>query len=448
MAADSAFWRDLEARFRELLKTPEAARLTGTYADGQWTVHDGPSDQRDRTRLHQLFPPLARSGAIAAGVPNGADALDVWLNLLRAAPPYFHAVESHHAENGVWVPDEHQGGWIQDLVSASAEYCIVRAARAFESETTAAAIGFQGIAKGAMDLQQFQSSHRVRAQYFKALAKLSEQLDETWKRVFPPDARLPRETCEGFFEPFVQFGVALYDAYAQELLDSRPSQERYLHALNFDLKTLVCDQIYPYRENPIRTMQDAIEADSRGEWLGEWTSRMGQAWRLFEHSRHGATNDRICREFIDLYGHMPELWSRFIGRIHTAISRRAVHWLAAHAERAVQGGFPKANQADTTEPSGDESTGTEPGPAVRGTNGNGTDRRAAIDAFMLKVNEAGRKITRKDIWTAAGYKNRTEFERFQRGDKRTTRAASSSFNRVLRMTPEHFIRALEKKASK
>jgi hypothetical protein len=72
-------------------------------------------------------------------------------------------------------------------------------------------------------------------------------------------------------------------------------------------------------------------------------------------------------------------------------------------------------------------------------------QRQAIDAFISKVQELGRKITRKDIWTAAGYIDRTEFERFQRGDRRTTNSAATAFNRVLDTNPEEFIRSLDKK---
>jgi hypothetical protein len=72
-------------------------------------------------------------------------------------------------------------------------------------------------------------------------------------------------------------------------------------------------------------------------------------------------------------------------------------------------------------------------------------RRELIDTFIAKLTEAGRKITRKDIWTVAGYKNRTEFERFQRGDARTTRSAIANFERVLGMAPEEFIRNLERR---
>jgi hypothetical protein len=56
----------------------------------------------------------------------------------------------------------------------------------------------------------------------------------------------------------------------------------------------------------------------------------------------------------------------------------------------------------------------------------------------------GRKITRKDIWTAAGYQNPTEFERFQRDSERTTSAARASFERVLSLTPKEFVALLDK----
>jgi len=70
--------------------------------------------------------------------------------------------------------------------------------------------------------------------------------------------------------------------------------------------------------------------------------------------------------------------------------------------------------------------------------------RELIDTFIAKLTESGRKITRKNIWTVAGYKNRTEFERFQRGDVRTTRSATANFKRVLGMAPEDFVRSLDR----
>ncbi len=68
-----------------------------------------------------------------------------------------------------------------------------------------------------------------------------------------------------------------------------------------------------------------------------------------------------------------------------------------------------------------------------------------IEAFISKMDVAGHHITRTNIWKVAGYKDATEFQRFQRGDPRTTRSATGNFNRVLLMSPEAFMQALEKK---
>ncbi len=95
---------------------------------------------------------------------------------------------------------------------------------------------------------------------------------------------------------------------------------------------------------------------------------------------------------------------------------------------------------------GQPTNATEPG-GDNGTNGSGTDQRAAVDAFISKLSDAGRKITRKQIWTVVGYTNATEFERFQRGDNRTTQSAAAAFNRVLNMKPADFIELLGKKSA-
>jgi hypothetical protein len=58
--------------------------------------------------------------------------------------------------------------------------------------------------------------------------------------------------------------------------------------------------------------------------------------------------------------------------------------------------------------------------------------------------QAGTKVKRKDIWLVAGYKDPTEFERFQRGDNRN-QSATSTFNRVLGMEPQDFLKLLKHK---
>lgn len=67
----------------------------------------------------------------------------------------------------------------------------------------------------------------------------------------------------------------------------------------------------------------------------------------------------------------------------------------------------------------------------------GRDRRKNVDAYIREIlNKTGKRITRTDIWKAAGYHSRTEFERWERHDtKRPNKAADENFTRILREKP-------------
>jgi hypothetical protein len=63
-------------------------------------------------------------------------------------------------------------------------------------------------------------------------------------------------------------------------------------------------------------------------------------------------------------------------------------------------------------------------------------RRAAVDAYIREVlDKTGKRITRTDIWKKAGYRSRTEFERWERADPRLNRTAPKNFTRVLTEKP-------------
>lgn len=79
--------------------------------------------------------------------------------------------------------------------------------------------------------------------------------------------------------------------------------------------------------------------------------------------------------------------------------------------------------------------------------GEAEPRSARINSFIEAGARHGTKITRKDIWTAAGYTEQTEFLRFQKNNPKTTGAAIRNFERVLAMNPEAFI-SLKKAKSK
>jgi hypothetical protein len=79
---------------------------------------------------------------------------------------------------------------------------------------------------------------------------------------------------------------------------------------------------------------------------------------------------------------------------------------------------------------------TPTNPATR-TEDETTDRRALVNAYIEDVrSKIGKRITRKDIWLKAGYKTRTEFERWERLDaKHPNQAADENFTRILREKP-------------
>jgi hypothetical protein len=66
-----------------------------------------------------------------------------------------------------------------------------------------------------------------------------------------------------------------------------------------------------------------------------------------------------------------------------------------------------------------------------------TDRRALVKAYIEEVrSKTGKRITKRDIWSKAGYQTRTEFERWERQDsKHPNRSADKNFTRLLREKP-------------
>lgn len=71
--------------------------------------------------------------------------------------------------------------------------------------------------------------------------------------------------------------------------------------------------------------------------------------------------------------------------------------------------------------------------------------RQRIEAFINRIFETkDQRITRTDIWVLAGYKEATQFERFQR-EAKVSKASKANFDRVLNMSPEEFIERLDRK---
>jgi hypothetical protein len=64
------------------------------------------------------------------------------------------------------------------------------------------------------------------------------------------------------------------------------------------------------------------------------------------------------------------------------------------------------------------------------------DRKVAVQNYLDEVfRKTGQRITMTDIWKKAGYKSRTEFERWIKRDPRATSAAHRNMSRVLTEKP-------------
>ena len=125
--------------------------------------------------------------------------------------------------------------------------------------------------------------------------------------------------------------------------------------------------------------------------------------------------------------------------IEMTIAGRRQYWLSEAIVRITAQAEPCLSVDSKATGSRDQVVHSSAIPQPEPTTGE-VDPRAAIDAFIARVNQIGSKSTRKDFWTVAGYTNATEFERFQRRDPRATPSAANNFNRVLKMKPDDFIR--------
>ena len=98
---------------------------------------------------------------------------------------------------------------------------------------------------------------------------------------------------------------------------------------------------------------------------------------------------------------------------------------------------PQAHAGNTGEGAGPSTaTITDPNAHAVGQGKSG-DRRAAVNAYIEEVlTQRGKRITRTHIWKQAGYKTRTEFEKWERNDpKKVNKTANERFTAILTQKP-------------
>jgi hypothetical protein len=123
-------------------------------------------------------------------------------------------------------------------------------------------------------------------------------------------------------------------------------------------------------------------------------------------------------------------------------ARRSDEWLRlakAIVEAEERGKCPVLEQNKPHAPAEAQRVKEPNSSTVNSAHDTAVDRRTLIRAYIEEVRrKTGKRITKKDIWSKAGYRTRTEFERWERRDPRhPNKAADESFTRILDVEKPH-----------
>jgi hypothetical protein len=154
------------------------------------------------------------------------------------------------------------------------------------------------------------SLKRFNALEAQASAELLKQLNACWREIVLGGGGLPRESYRRFFPAFLQYGGALFDAYAKELLRVSLSAGEYSDILTSGLTTQIVFRIAPPLEH----------VDS----MGEWFTFVSHSWRVFDHPLHSQlSGGRVAHSLRD-----PYRWAEFIDCLNKELIRRVPDLMA------------------------------------------------------------------------------------------------------------------------
>ena len=147
----------------------------------------------------------------------------------------------------------------------------------------------------------------------------------------------------------------------------------------------------------------------------------------------------LLHKAVGTYGDDNPWAESYLVRLKVKLMARVDHWraLARQCRRELEIDSARVRSGGGSGGESQEGIEREPTAASSGPLvSNKKVNKARVDAYIREVFDAtGRKLTRKDFWQAAGYKHRTEFQRWQANSESSTRAARENFERVLRTKP-------------
>ncbi len=265
-----------------------------------------------------------------------------------------------------------------------------------------------------------------------------------------PAPTLPQEVAAEL-APLVEQAQRRYRRFRQNSGDYRQEPEIVLDHAADVFKTLAVRELRSH---------DGSFDDFHGK-MGLETGAADTAFRYAHHLYnsvqggrmlaiwHGQIRKRLLlliRDAEDLWWDpeiVPKGWERFIGTNGPSTAPPEVsNTPAAHTQTETsQPARPAVAEMEPADGNAEEAQSPpESGNAER------ENRRAMVDAFIEKCRvETTLKVNRAMIWRVVGYKQRSEFERWQSNSPKATRKAAKTFARVLSMQPRDFVDLLRKR---
>jgi hypothetical protein len=153
----------------------------------------------------------------------------------------------------------------------------------------------------------------------KAGRRLYRQLDLCWAACFPTDKAVEEMGVPdpgSFFQPILEYGTAIFRAYAKVLLKISPSPsfEVYRVWLRLTLPQQICDELAPRRQ----TAEPWEKGVRHPPPLSGWQSLLRFSWeRRFGHPKHEALDSKVRSLFDALED--PTGWGKFVDALYQAL---------------------------------------------------------------------------------------------------------------------------------
>jgi hypothetical protein len=264
--------------------------------------------------------------------------------------------------------------------------------------------------------------HRLDVSLDAAYIELQAQLQRRLQEYFPEAEEAHCFSPEFFWEPFFDYAVSTYDAYADELCGLPLALKRLELLLAWDLPIHVSESTAAWQER------------------GDWQHGLEEAWLQFEHPRHRSLHEHAMKIAGAFGGPISPYWHKFIETVAKRLAKRARVWQLEWKNRHPQetGGRASQELATAVEE-------RQPMTPVMGED-LGRQRRSKADVFLAECNRHSRvKFTRTHIWKAAGHTSPRQFQYWQNGKDRipgakhgATHADALNFRRILSLSCSEF----------